>query len=409
MASDPGTGGRKSRYFVLGSTTAPVRKEDVKSLFIRIGAPDGKQPKWAEGARLFALRFYAPFPALTPLPLAADRRLFPVAPLEVPARVSASSVLEPQAAYQPAHLFDSRYDFAWSTNGKKPGDAAAWVDVQWDAPLDIAGIVLWNGYQRSETHYKANGRPATITVTGSRGQSQDVTLKDGMEPQHLTFAHPFLGISTLRLTLGRIYKGTSYPDVLISEVRFITTRGEIVLPKVSLAKPPASARLEPFLDRTFGSNLCATGADIASTSYYSFKLRSNGSFTAYLNEEEDGEKKETVWEGNWEEQKDGLRLFGKRYSSFTGWKQIAYGLAEERTAAEIFQTPLKLMEFKSLSPAQQERLARLALKAHHVNLLETASALPALTKSLTAHGGVALESALFSDVLTPADAGLCHP
>jgi hypothetical protein len=95
LSADRSSGKYPARYAVAGST--------VKSIFFRLGIRKGG---WREFS-LFAICFYKQGKVI-------DLQL----PVLVPASVSATSVLEPAVAYQPANLFDSRYDFAWSTNGK---------------------------------------------------------------------------------------------------------------------------------------------------------------------------------------------------------------------------------------------------------------------------------------------------
>jgi hypothetical protein len=87
--------------------------------------------------------------------------------------VTASSVLTPQIAYSPEHLFDSQLDMAWSTNGKETDGTNQKLTISFDKEENIGGIIIWNGYQRSETHYKANGRVKTLDINGQILQIKD--------------------------------------------------------------------------------------------------------------------------------------------------------------------------------------------------------------------------------------------
>ena len=105
----------------------------------------------------------------------------------------ATSVLDPAVAYQPANLFDSRYDFAWSTNGKKTAGIGESVQVTFSQPQNLSGLIVWNGYQRSEEHFRANGRVTKILVSDGQA-SQTVALADRMGGQRIGFVSPLKNV-----------------------------------------------------------------------------------------------------------------------------------------------------------------------------------------------------------------------
>ena len=94
-SAENGAGRYAARYAIPGSR--------IKSMFFRLGIEKGGWQNFS----LYAIRFVSREKVST----------WPF-PLLVASSVTASSVLEPSVAYQAANLFDSRYDFAWSTNGK---------------------------------------------------------------------------------------------------------------------------------------------------------------------------------------------------------------------------------------------------------------------------------------------------
>ena len=131
----PAPVGTRDRY----SVWYDVLGGRVKSLFFRLGVREGG---W-ENFSLHAIRFYE-----------KGKLLELTLPALVPGSVTATSVLEPQVAYQPSNLFDSRYDFAWSTNGQTTTGKGESVQVKFDEPQNLSGLIVWNGYQRSEEHFQ---------------------------------------------------------------------------------------------------------------------------------------------------------------------------------------------------------------------------------------------------------------
>jgi len=153
----------------------------VKSIFFRLGVQKGG---W-RGFQLYSIRFFTRGQAVTP-----------ALPVLVPASVTATSILEPQVAYQPANLFDSRYDFAWSTNGQTSKGKGESIEIKFAQPQNISGLMVWNGYQRSEVHFKANGRVAKLTVSNG-ATSQTFPLADKMGGQRAAFSDPVKGATAL--------------------------------------------------------------------------------------------------------------------------------------------------------------------------------------------------------------------
>src|SRR4029077_14620141 len=123
------------------------------------------------------------------------------------------------------------YDFAWSTNGRNTSGKGESVQVTLGEPQNLTGLIVWNGYQRSQEHFKANGRVTKIRLEDGQ-TSQSVMLADRMGGQRINFGNPLKNVSSLKLTIEDIAAGTKYPDVLISELRLIDDHGQILVPLV---------------------------------------------------------------------------------------------------------------------------------------------------------------------------------
>lgn len=83
---------------------------------------------------------------------------------------------------QPANLFDSRYDYAWSTNGKVTSGKGESVEIKFSQTQNLTGMIVWNGYQRSEEHFKTNGRVAKMSISSGEISSNRFCGKPTFRP-----------------------------------------------------------------------------------------------------------------------------------------------------------------------------------------------------------------------------------
>jgi hypothetical protein len=314
----------------------------IKSIFFRLGIQKGG---WHD-FKLPSIRFYSQGKAL-------DLAL----PVLVPASVTATSVLEPDVAYQPANLFDSRYDFAWSINGKTSRGKGESVEIKFSQPQNLSAMMIWNGYQRSEVHFKANGRVAKIGVSDGTNSSS-YSIADKMGSQRIVFTSPFKNVSLLKLTITEVIPGAKYPDVLISELRFLDDQNRILIPQVQGMVPASNPLIESLVDRSLSSVVCSSSS-MPGNFQRSLRLRKDGSFVIYgkAHDEEENKKTDQVMEGNWELRGSEIRIFGKRYSDTVVRNE--YSQKAARTPPSIFQSDLKIAKFADLSQADQQQLAAL--------------------------------------------------
>jgi hypothetical protein len=314
----------------------------VKSIFFRLGVQKGG---W-RGFQLYSIRFFT-----------RGQAVAPALPVLVPASVTATSILEPQVAYQPANLFDSRYDFAWSTNGQTSKGKGESIEIKFAQPQNISGMMVWNGYQRSEVHFKANGRAAKLTVSDGVA-SQTFPLADKMGGQRAAFSNPFKGVTALKVTVADITAGAKYPDVLVSEIRLIDDQNRILIPQVQGMRPEASPLIEPLLDKSLSSVVCSSSS-APGDFQRSLRLRRDGSFVIYgkAHDEEENKKTNQVLEGNWEVRGTSIRIFGKRYADTV--VRTDYSQTTRRTPPSIFQSDLRIAKFNDLTSTQQQELAAL--------------------------------------------------
>jgi hypothetical protein len=319
----------------------------IKSLFFRLGVREGG---WVNFS-LYAIRFYQ-----------KGKPLELTLPALVPGSVTATSVLEPKVAYQPANLFDSRYDFAWSTNGQVTTGKGESIEVKFDQPQNLSGLIVWNGYQRSEEHFEANGRVAAMSANDGQVTNR-FSLSDKMGSQRIVFAQPMKNVSSLKLTIDAITAGAKYRDVLLSELRFLDDHGQILVPEVKGIVPESSSLTEPLVDKSLTTVVCGS-SPTDGVFQRSLRLRRDGSFVIYTDDEifasgKGGRKMNQVLEGSWELRGSEVRIFGKRYAdAIVGQK---YSPSVARVPASIFQSDLKISRFHDLAPAEKQQLVSLIL------------------------------------------------
>src|SRR5262249_51224594 len=150
------------------------------------------------------------------------------------------------------------------------------IEIKFSQPQNLSGMMVWNGYQRSDEHFKANGRVARISVNGG-GASASVALGDKTGGQKIALASPLKNVSSLKLTLDDIVPGAKYPDVLLSELRLIDDHDQILIPQVKGLAPQASPLTQAVVDRSLSSVVCSASA-ASGDSQRSLRLRGDGSF-----------------------------------------------------------------------------------------------------------------------------------
>lgn len=341
-----------------GGSRHPL-KYAARSVFIKIAAySEENRP----APRITAIRFFnqeSYEPGQQPMELKL--------PVTLKAKAVTTSTLEPEFAYDVSRLFDSQTDMAWSTNGKKSKGVGESITLSFDDEQSIAGLIIWNGYQRSDVHFRANGR-----VKGLQVENMSLRLKDTQGPQVVKLPVPITS-KNVTLRINDIYPGGSYKDVLVSELRLLTTDGRVLLPLVEPPAPKAPQAMEPvqdatyaaflhqvmFFDQDYDENEEFYGNDLECLRS-SMRLRGNGSFVIYsdtVNESLTG-----IIEGNWEPL-DGqsIRLFGKRYAADLEGMRGAY-LPENRgekklPAPRIFQSAMKISKFSELAESEQKNVS----------------------------------------------------
>lgn len=393
----------------------------VKSFFIRItsAVPD---------AAIVSVRFYR---KENKEPLMIN------VPVYVKGKVNATSTLNPETAYNVRNLFDSRVDFAWSIDGSKTSGIGESINISLDNPKNLSGLMIWNGYQRSDTHYYANSRPSLLKVVINDSLEFPVKLQDKMGSQLVLFPSIAKNVKKISLVTDGVFLGKSYKDMVISELRLVDDNNNAIIldtPALNIdlkntkIQGMANLTLEPFMLGIFmkDTKIQEWYSNTYEASYEyphkSIRFRSNGSFVCYA---KDGQ----IMEGNWEPTTNGVRIFGKKYTTTTNYYNSIY-LQEmkEKTAVKIFQENITVFNLANSSYEQVKKCFKTILADRHFyqnytgkngpivwwiglkpfgEVKITAANTEQLMKKLydfgVAHKAVLLDSPLFTDLFLPGD------
>lgn len=345
----------------------------IKSLFLKVEAP--VEP----GSKALPLRKILLYPTALDYQAILQGQVPPLAldlPTLAPASVSATSILEPVSAYHPAHLFDSAYDIAWSTDGKKNDGKEESFSLSFQAPQTLSGLMVWNGYQRSAEHFKANGRVLEAEIQADAAAPFRIKLADQMGAQQVAFPQALASVRQLRLTIKAIAPGNAYKDVLISELRPMDSQGKLLLPQVSLPQVAAPSAFQGMVNRSYASILHQPIAGKLPENYdFEFtlasrcdnsrvRIRDNGTFVVYKDfnyGKADSAAKPTninagILEGNWEPKGEKLRIFGKKYVTALQKSEYLQEATSGEPRVQIFQSEVEAKPYRSLTAEEKQKL-----------------------------------------------------
>ena len=278
-----------------------------------------------------------------------DLRLGP--PRRAPAKISASSTLEPADAYHASYLVDGRTDFGWVEGAADLGVGES-ITIELDRVARVQAIELWNGYQRSPDHFKKNGRVKVLGLSIDGGPVIELPVQDSSDAQILTLPSP-VEAKELRFSIVQATAGSRYPDVVISELRLIDAAGPLTV------WVPDQARSEALLAAVKGDpiagavdarwiNVC--GPEGARE----LKLRSNHSFVYYADDfgwSEPDSQNSMVFDGAWVPNGAGkATLYGRKHMVSSTWQPYGDDSVSERT--RIAGGKIQWIPVASLTEAQ---------------------------------------------------------
>lgn len=289
-------------------TTIPLDAPATRSLYLRFSTTGLEKTR--EVQHQDAMVTISDFPPTASIGLQAIRifdkqnnalRLLP--PQRLPGSINASSSLSPVSAYGPDKLFDARKEFAWAEGNAATAGVGEVLHFSFQQPVQMSALQIWNGYQRSDEHFKANTRVQTFTFGLKGAEGTNYTLSDSKEAQKIALTAPLSG-TDFELNIRSVYPGLKYKDLAISDLLFYN--GEVPFIIATTAQPQnelamrrqsSQSPLESLLNRPLFNRI--SEGDVYTTQ--SLILRSDGTFVLYQTESYgDDAGSETLADGNWE-------------------------------------------------------------------------------------------------------------
>lgn len=290
--------------------------KEISSLFIKVKETDAEkteryspEEEVDEEITSFSAEKSVGIARLTIIGENGELKLQP--PVSVIAGVSASTTLEPEAAYNVGNLFDSRREMGWAEGNTETSGENETITLKFNKKVNLTGIEIWNGFQRSEKHFSANARVKSLTVEaiGGEGKASTLELPDSATPILLKLTESLLA-KEFRITVKEVYPGEKYKDLVISEIRLYSGDVPFVVTLSDEEKRIAATKtavngtvMEDFLDRKISYSV-----SYGFNSYYSasrsVSFRSNNTFVMYTQTYNDDQSVkdtlEIVADGNWE-------------------------------------------------------------------------------------------------------------
>lgn len=145
-------------------------------------------------------------------------------------RIEASSFLwtdynKFQENYHPNYIMDGDPKTAW-VEGADSSGAGEWVRIHVSRVEGATRVRLriQNGYWKSRSLYRKNARLEKVTITTLPGHhSTSAELADKMEWQEVAFDQPAGPIDAIEIHADKVYEGSKYTDLCVSDVEVYVT------------------------------------------------------------------------------------------------------------------------------------------------------------------------------------------
>jgi hypothetical protein len=137
-------------------------------------------------------------------------------------RYCASSVLAPQFGndYGVRHLFSNSLSEAW-VEGRPGNGLGEWVTIDFPELRLVRAIIVRNGYQKNGDIFRKNGRVRRLRMVFSQGETQTVTLQDGMDLQTIQLERPVRAY-WVQFVIDDVFPGSTYTDTALTKL-FVTS------------------------------------------------------------------------------------------------------------------------------------------------------------------------------------------
>jgi len=143
-------------------------------------------------------------------PTEADRLYFSYAD-------ASSEILHNGIYYSAEKAMDDDPNTSWQEDAEGYG-IGEYITLYFSRTQTVGGIMLFPGFDQSESAWERNCRPAKLLVELSDGSSYEISVNDIRDWQGYEFLTP-VETEYLRFTILDVYPGTEWEDTAITEIR----------------------------------------------------------------------------------------------------------------------------------------------------------------------------------------------
>ncbi|GBF39117.1 discoidin domain-containing protein [Leptospira johnsonii] len=282
-----------------------------------------------------------------------DKKAPVLFPIGIDGKVIASSVTEPKEGYPAYNLFDGAKEFGW-VEGKSDDGIGEYIQIDLEKEITLSGLEVYNGYQRSDEHFKKNGRVEKLSISNG-AESTSVILLDRAGSQRILLSKPLTG-KQFKFTIEAAWSGEKWKDTALSEMillgpnleRYTVNDSQYLARERSIIEKAKGTPIGDILGDKLENTECMINDSIT--------LRPNGSFV-YWRSSSGNEGVDVVMDGNWILEKNSkeesqIYIFGRLYSVYKTIKNSGTGPYDstdisEESKTEIFSDRLKLIKVGS--------------------------------------------------------------
>ncbi len=140
------------------------------------------------------------------------------APVPVDRVEASASATQDGYTFEPGSLADDRIYNFWVAGGEG-GGLGQHIKYYFDGSQTVTGMEIWNGCQVDRESFEARARVKKIAFQVGFDKFE-IDVADQFGKQVIKFDEPYT-VSNLRLFLKGIYKGKTWDQIAITEIRFI--------------------------------------------------------------------------------------------------------------------------------------------------------------------------------------------
>ncbi len=143
-----------------------------------------------------------------------------------PVSIDANSIYvdaEKGITYGPEKLIDQMRNEMW-IEGEGSAGLGKYISVKFDGEVELAKIRIWAGCFTDKEYWERHNRVEDLEFKFPDFTSERIKLDDKMEAQWITLKEPKT-VSSVKIYLRSVHKGTTWNDTAISEIQFFDKAG----------------------------------------------------------------------------------------------------------------------------------------------------------------------------------------